>query len=47
MKLLVIDIQKGITDSSAMAEANMMKKLDYPSLPRIVDIIEKENVIYE
>ena len=24
----------------------MMKKLDYPSLPRIVDIIEKENVIY-
>ena len=21
-------------------------KLDYPSLPRIVDIIEKENVIY-
>lgn len=32
--------------ASAMAEANMMKKLDYPSLPRIVDIIEKENVIY-
>lgn len=31
---------------SAMAEANMIKKLDHPSLPRIVDIIDKEDVIY-
>ncbi|SDM85217.1 serine/threonine-protein kinase [Bacillus sp. OK048] len=31
---------------SAIDEANMIKKLDHPSLPRIVDIIEHENVIY-
>ncbi|WP_223592670.1 serine/threonine protein kinase [Neobacillus bataviensis] len=31
---------------SAIAEANMIKKLDHPSLPRIVDIIEEEHVIY-
>lgn len=31
---------------SAVAEANMMKKLDHPALPRIVDIIEHERVIY-
>ena len=28
--------------ASAMAEANMMKKLDYPSLPRIVTLSKKE-----
>ncbi len=31
---------------SAIAEANMMKKLDHPCLPRIVDIINRDNVIY-
>lgn len=31
---------------SAIAEANLMKKLDHPCLPRIVDIINRENVIY-
>lgn len=31
---------------SAIAEANMMKKLDHPCLPRIVDIINHDNVIY-
>lgn len=31
---------------SAIAEANMIKKLDHPFLPRIVDIIDKEDVIY-
>nr|WP_263324555.1 serine/threonine-protein kinase [Neobacillus sp. Marseille-Q6967] len=31
---------------SAIAEANMIKRLDHPSLPRIVDIIEYEDVIY-
>jgi eukaryotic-like serine/threonine-protein kinase len=31
---------------SAIDEANMIKKLDHPSLPRIVDIIEHVNVIY-
>ncbi len=35
-----------IVIQSAIAEANMMKKLDHPCLPRIVDIIEKEDVIY-
>ena len=29
-----------------IAEANMMKKLDHPCLPRIVDIIDRKNVIY-
>lgn len=31
---------------SAMAEADMMKRLDHPFLPRIVDIIDKPDVIY-
>lgn len=31
---------------SAIAEANMIKNLDHPSLPRIVDIIDSGNVIY-
>lgn len=31
---------------SALAEANMMKRLDHPCLPRIVDIIERVDVIY-
>ena len=31
---------------SLIAEANLMKKLDHPTLPRIVDIIENKNTIY-
>ena len=31
---------------SAIAEANMIKKLDHPALPRIVDILNREDVIY-
>lgn len=31
---------------SAIVEANMIKKLDHPCLPRIVDIIDNGNVIY-
>lgn len=31
---------------SLIAEANLMKKLDHPALPRIVDIIENHNTIY-
>jgi len=31
---------------SAIAEANMMKKLDHPAIPRVVDIIEASDVIY-
>ncbi|MEE0954727.1 MAG: serine/threonine-protein kinase [Eubacterium sp.] len=29
-----------------LAEANLMKKLDHPALPRIVDILETEKVFY-
>lgn len=32
--------------NSLLAEANLMKKLDYPSLPRIVDIIDNGITIY-
>lgn len=40
------DRNNQVVVQSAMAEANMMKKLDHPTLPRIVDIIDKEDVIY-
>lgn len=49
----VKEIEKRVWDKnhqvvvqSAMAEANMIKKLDHPALPRIVDIIDKADVIY-
>ncbi len=49
----VKEIERRATDKnnevviqSAVAEANMMKKLDHPFLPRIVDIINREDVIY-
>lgn len=32
--------------NSLLAEANMMKKLDHPALPRIVDIVDNGNTIY-
>lgn len=32
--------------NSLLAEANMMKRLDHPALPRIVDIIENKVTIY-
>ena len=35
-----------IVVNSLLAEANMMKKLDHPSLPRIVDIIDNGVTIY-
>lgn len=40
------DKNNEVVVQSAIAEANMMKKLDHPCLPRIVDIIDKEDVIY-
>lgn len=40
------DKNNEILIQSAIAEANMMKKLDHPSLPRIVDILNREDVIY-
>ncbi|TDL71148.1 serine/threonine protein kinase [Rhodococcus qingshengii] len=49
----VKEIEKNFSDKnsqvfiqSAIDEANMIKKLDHPSLPRIVDIIDHVNVIY-
>ena len=35
-----------IVVNSLLAEANMMKKLDHPALPRIVDIIDNGITIY-
>ena len=40
------DKNNEVVIQSAMAEANMMKKLDHPSLPRIVDIIDNGITIY-
>ena len=40
------DKNNQVVIQSAMAEANLMKKLDHPSLPRIVDIIDKADSIY-
>lgn len=40
------DKNNEVVIQSAIAEANMMKKLDHPCLPRIVDIIDRKNVIY-
>lgn len=40
------DRNNAVMIQSALAEANMIKRLDHPLLPRIVDIIEKEDVIY-
>jgi eukaryotic-like serine/threonine-protein kinase len=40
------DKNNEIIIQSAIAEANMIKKLDHPSLPRIVDIIDNGKVIF-
>ena len=40
------DKNNEVVIQSAVAEANMIKKLDHPALPRIVDIIDNGNVIY-
>ena len=40
------DANNEIVVSSLLAEANLMKKLDHPALPRIVDIIEEHDTIY-
>lgn len=40
------DANNEIVIQSAIAEANMIKKLDHPALPRIVDIIDEQDVIY-
>ncbi len=39
--------EQDMKDASVrLAETNMIKKLDHPALPRIVDIIDKKDVIY-
>jgi eukaryotic-like serine/threonine-protein kinase len=40
------DKDSEIVVHSLIAEANLMKKLDHPSLPRIVDIIDKGDTLY-
>lgn len=40
------DKNNAVAVKSAMAEANLMKRLDHPCLPRIVDIINRDDVIY-
>lgn len=40
------DKNNAVVVQSAIAEANMIKKLDHPTLPRIVDIIDNGNVIH-
>ncbi len=39
-------IKDEIVINSLMAEANLVKSLDHPALPRIVDIIDREETIY-
>lgn len=38
--------QNQLVVQSLITEANLMKKLNHPSFPRIVDILEEENTIY-
>ena len=52
-QLAVKEIKRNIKDAnndiivqSAIAEANLMKRLDHPNLPRIVDIITRDDLIY-
>lgn len=40
------DMNNEVVIQSAIAEANMIKKLDHPALPRIVDIIENGDMIF-
>ena len=40
------DKNNEVVIQSAIAEANMIKSLDHPTLPRIVDIIDEPDVIY-
>lgn len=40
------DANNTVVVQSLIAEANLMKRLDHPALPRIVDIIEDGKTIY-
>ena len=46
IKKKALDKNNEVIAQSAIAEANMIKQLDHPSIVRIVDIIEQEDVIY-
>lgn len=41
-----LDKENEVVVQGLIAEANLMKKLDHPALPRIVDIIEERDTIY-
>lgn len=40
------DVSKQVALKSLLDEANLMKKLDHPTLPRIVDIIDNHQTVY-
>ena len=40
------DANNAVVVQSLIAEANLMKRLDHPALPRIVDIVEDEKTVY-
>ena len=40
------DENRRVALESLLKEANIMKKLDHPTLPRIVDIIDQDSTIY-
>lgn len=40
------DVSKQVALKALLDEANLMKKLDHPTLPRIVDIIENNQTVY-
>ena len=40
------DISKQVALKALLDEANLMKKLDHPTLPRIVDIIDNHQTVY-
>lgn len=40
------DYRKSVDEQKTLREASLMKKLDHPALPRIVDIIDKGDYLY-
>lgn len=46
LKKQVNDANNEIVVQSLLTEANLMKKLDHPALPRIVDIIDDKETLY-
>ena len=46
VKRVANDAKNDVVVNSLLAEANLMKKLDHPNLPRIVDIIETGETLF-